>query len=173
MRSGIVAEFVLPEELVAAVESIERAGFRTFEAYSPYPIEALLEGPRPRTPLYALVFGLFGAGLAYFIQWWINVRAYPLNVSGAPLHSAPAFIPITFETGILFAASAVFLGTLIHLGLPKLHDPLFEVEGFERASIDRFFLAIYSDDPAFDADRAAQALRDAGALRAVPFGRLP
>ena len=173
MRTGgVVAEFTAPGQIVAAAAAIARAGFRSVESYAPYPIEGLIEGRRPRSPLYALIFGLLGAFLAYGIQWWVNLRGYPLNVGGFPLHSAPAFIPITFETAILFAAGAVFFGTLIHLRLPQLHHPLFDVAGFERASVDRYFLAIYSDDPIFDVDRAAQALRDAGALRAVPFGRL-
>jgi hypothetical protein len=173
MKGGIVAEFLAPDQIVAAVASIRRAGFKVYESYAPYPIEGLLEGRRPRSPLYALIFGLLGAAAGYLIQWWTNAVDYPLNVGGRPPHSAPAFIPITFESAILFASAAVFFGTLIHLGLPRLHHPLFDVEGFERASVDRFFLAVSTDDPIFDSDRAAQTLRDAGALRAVPFGRIP
>jgi hypothetical protein len=173
MKAGIVAEFVSSAELVRAVEAIEAAGFTAYETYAPHPIEALLERrKRPRSPAYALVFGLAGAALGYGIQWATNLD-YPLNVGGFPIHSAPTFVPIAFETAILFASFAVFFGTLIHLGLSRLDHPLFDVDGFERASIDRFFLAVDAGDAEFDVDRVAQTLRNARALRAVPFGRLP
>ena len=46
-------------------------------------------------------------------------------------------------------------------GLPRLHHPLFAVEGFERASQDRFFLEVEATETA-----AARAyLKGLGALR--------
>lgn len=175
MKAGLVAEYGTPEVVIAAVEALKKTGLSRIEVYSPFPIEHLPELPgqrRPLTPLYALVFGLCGAGFAYILQWWINVYAYPLNVGGYPLHSAPSFIPITFETTILFASVAAFLGLMFHLRLARLHHPLFGVEGFERASIDRFFLAIDESDPRFKTDLVARALEESQALRVVPFGRM-
>ena len=40
----------------------------------------------------------------YGLQCWSSVIAYPLNIGGKPLHSWPAFIPVTFECTILVAA---------------------------------------------------------------------
>ncbi len=176
MKSGFVAEFITPEALVEAAVKLKRTGYTLFEAYSPFPLEGLPNGlskRRPRSALYAFIFGFGGAGLAYLLMWWINVENYPYNVGGLPHHSAPAFVPITFETGILSAACAIFIGTMLKLGLPRLDHPLFEVAGFERATIDRFFLAIYSFDPIFDADRTPQDLRETSAFNVAPFGRLP
>ena len=38
------------------------------------------------------------------MQWWMNAVNYPLVISGKPLFSLPANIPITFELIVLFAA---------------------------------------------------------------------
>ena len=38
------------------------------------------------------------------MQWWMNAVDYPLNISGKPLFSLPANIPITFELTVLFSA---------------------------------------------------------------------
>jgi hypothetical protein len=77
------------------------------------------------------------------------VIAYPINVGGRPLHSAPAFIPITFECGVLLSALTAFFGVLAWMGFPRLYHPVFEAPGFRRASIDRFWISIelVGEDP--------------------------
>jgi len=91
----------------------------------------------------------------------------PLDIGGRPLHSAPAFIPITFEMTVLCAAATALLSALVLGGLPRLWHPVFEVDGFERATIDRFWLAVDPGDPAIDRARDTAALEAAGALRVV------
>ena len=46
---------------------------------------------------------------------------------------------------------------------------LFEVNGFERASVDRFWIGVEADDPRFD-DRVREELEAAGALRCERIG---
>jgi hypothetical protein len=55
---------------------------------------------------------------------------------------------------VLGAALLGVLAMLIGNGLPRLHHPLFGVAAFQRASTDRFFLLLRSDDAHFDAQRA-------------------
>ena len=38
------------------------------------------------------------------MQWWMNAVDYPLIISGKPLFSLPANIPVTFELTVLFGA---------------------------------------------------------------------
>ena len=85
------------------------------------------------------------------MQYYLNAVDYTLNVGGRPLNSWPAFIPVTFELAILFAAIGGLVMMLVLTGLPQPYHPLFDVPGFERATLDRFFLLIRADDPRFDA----------------------
>jgi hypothetical protein len=170
MKLGIMAEFGSAEALLHAVSKLRDLGLRRLDAYTPYPIreiEPLLEIKRSYIPKVVLAMGLLGAVCAYTLEWWCAAVSYPLNVGGRPLHSAPAFIPITFETTVLFAAGTSFLLALYAAGLPRLHHPVFEVEGFESASIDGYWVAIGADDPKLDAAVAERELLGAGAKRVI------
>ncbi len=151
---GLMAEFRDPNEVVAAARRAYQAGYRRMDGFSPFPIEELSEAlgwrTRGRLPKLVLAGGLLGAGGGYLLQYWVSVHAYPLNVGGKPLHSWPAFIPITFELGILFAAFAAVLGMLWLNGLPRPHHPVFNAPNFALATTDRFFLCIEAADPLFD-----------------------
>lgn len=156
---GIMAEFREPEELLAAARAAYQAGYRKMDAYSPYQVEGVAEAigfDKTRVPLVVLLGGICGALTAYLMQWYSATIDYPLNVGGRPLHSWPAFIPITFELTILFAAVAGVLGMLAMNGLPKPHHPVFNAPEFLRASQTRFFLCIEAEDHVFKADEVRQ-----------------
>lgn len=167
---AMLAEFESPEAIERAVETLRALGYARMEAYTPHPmpqLEAKLGIPRSWTPRVVLAGGAFGAVFAFLVQYWLNGVDYPLNVGGRPLLSAPAFIPITFETTVLFASLTAFVTWLVVSRLPTLDDPILAVAGFTSVSIDRFWLAISASDPAFDPERSAELLRGAGALRIV------
>lgn len=158
---GLMAEFDDPSSLVAATERAHREGYRCMDAYSPFPIEELHEalGSRhTRLPLIVLIGGLCGCIGGYALQYWSSVTAYPLNIGGKPLHSWPAFIPVTFECTILVAALSAVLGMLALNGLPQPYHPVFNVPRFALASRNRFFLCIESVDPKFDLERTREFL---------------
>src|SRR3954469_25395012 len=167
-RPAMLAEFGSGPALLAGIRALRDAGVSRFDAFTPYEVaglEELLAVRRSRLTWIALAAGLAFGGGAYLLQWWINVVDYPLDIGGRPYHSAPAFIPITFEMTVLFAAAAALISALVLGGLPSLWHPVFDDEGFERATFDRFWLAVDRGDAALD--RARGVFEAAGALRVV------
>jgi len=112
--------------------------------------------------------GVLGALLGYGIQWYADVRAFPVAVGGRPLHPVPAFIPATFEATVLCAALTAFVGVLVALRLPALWHPVFEVRGFERTSADRYWVQVGGNDPLFDPEHTQADLAALGVVRVVP-----
>ncbi len=164
---GILAEFADPGALVAAARAVREAGIRRWDSYSPFPVHGIdgAMGIRPTVlPWLVLGAGITGGVLALVMQWWTNAVDYPLNISGKPLFSLPANIPVAFELIILFSALAAFFGVLALNGLPRYNHPLLETQRFLRATTDRFFICIDAGDRAFDAAHARALLQEAGAL---------
>ena len=158
---GLMAEFDQPQALVDATRRAHHEGYRRMDAYSPFPIEELhhaLGSRHTKLPLIVLVGGLIGCIGGYTLEYWSSVIAYPLNIGGKPLHSWPAFIPVTFECTILAAALSCVLGMLALNGLPMPYHPVFNVPRFALASRNRFFLCIESTDPKFDIDATRRFL---------------
>src|SRR5207302_9462513 len=112
---GLLGEFDTSEALIEAARKAHAAGYRKMNAYTPFPLEGLsetLRQPPTRLPWLVLTGGLCGGIAAYAMLYYASVISYPINVGGRPLHSWPAFIPITFEMTVLGAAFAAFLGML-------------------------------------------------------------
>jgi Protein of unknown function (DUF3341) len=149
---GMLAMFEDHELLLAAAKKAHEQGYRRMDAYSPFPVEGLAEAlgyRKPLVPFVVLLGGILGGLGGYFMQWFALVKDYPINVGGRPLHSWPAFIPITFELTILSASGCALLSMILFNKLPQPYHPVFNVADFARASVDRFFLCIESADPKF------------------------
>jgi len=164
---GLMAEFDSPEALVEAGRRAFAEGFRRMDAYSPFPVDGLAEAigfHRTRVPLIVLIGGLLGCIGGFYLQYWVAVIDYPINIGGRPLNSWPSFIPVTFELTILLAALAAFFGVLALNRLPMPYHPVFNVERFELASRNRFFLCIEAADTNFELERTRRFLDEIGSL---------
>jgi len=173
MRSGLAAEFLTADDLLIAVQLLWRRGYREMDAFTPHPIEGLEEVMglgRSRLNWVVFPLGMGGALFAFWLQWYCNAFSYPLNVGGRPAFAWITFIPITFETGVLATSLCVFVALFWTLGMPNLVHPLFDVDGFDRASIDRFWLVIAEHDHELDREHTADALRELHASRVTAFG---
>ena len=165
---GLMAEFASAGDLVAAARKVREAGYRHFDAYTPFPIEELDEAMglhHTRLPFLVLIGGILGGLGGFALQYWTSVVAYPINVGGRPLFSWPSFIPVTFECTILAAGLTAVLGMLALNGLPQPYHPVFNVSRFALASRDRFFLCVEARDPRFDAAKTRDFLEGLDARR--------
>lgn len=147
----LLAEFAKEEALVAAVDRLRAQGFDPLESFTPHPVPALDErlGGRPsRLPVVILAAGLAGAAVGFAMELYAAAVAYPINIGGRPLNSWPAFVPISFEIGVLSAVIAGFFGYLVANRLPALHVPGLDDGLLAAASRDGYLLMIGTDQPA-------------------------
>jgi multisubunit Na+/H+ antiporter MnhG subunit len=145
LDSWVLGEFATPDALVAATRKMRESGFQGMDTYSPYPLHGGSEAlglPPSKVPFIALGGALTGLITALSMQTWMNSIDYPLNVGGRPLLSLPAWIPITFELSVLFAAFGIFFGLLGLSRLPQPYHPVFESEGFLSASTHGYWLSV-------------------------------
>jgi hypothetical protein len=150
---GLMAEFEEHDQLLEAARRAYVAGYREMDAYSPFPVEGLAEAlghEHSSVPLFTLLGGMAGGLGGYFMEWYSMAKLYPLNVGGRPHNSWPNFIPVTFELTILIASLSALVSMFVLNRLPQPHHPVFNVPEFQRATIDRFFLCIETEDPKFE-----------------------
>lgn len=174
---GLLAEFENPAQLLHAAAKVRDAGYRYWDCHTPFPVHGLDQamGVR-RTALPVLVFvaGLIGCTTGFALQAFTNgssltvwamvwVTGYPFLISGKPLLSLQAFIPVMFELTILFSVLATVGFLLLLNGLPWLYHPLFRSDRFRRATDDRFFISIEARDPRFYRSKTEQLLKSIGA----------
>ncbi len=165
--SHVLGEFRDDRALLDAARALRAQGHQALDLHSPYPIHGAEEAlglRRSTVPLVTLIAGITGAVSGYLLQWYTVGFDWPLNVGNRPPHSPPAFVPVTFELGVLFAALTIFLGLLFaYFRFPRVHHPVFEVEAFRSASIDALWLS--AEVPAGAAEAVAASLRALGAAQ--------
>jgi hypothetical protein len=173
--SATIGAFDEARLLVAAARRLRELGYRELDAYMPHALPELDEAlgiRRTRLRWWVLAAGLFGVGFAFLVQWWCNAFDYPVLVGGRPFDSVPTDVPIMFETGVLFAGMIAFVAMLFLSRMPRLWSPVIDLPGYERTSVDRFWIVIRYPDPAWTTDLPARLL-DLGALEVRIVGEVP
>lgn len=164
---GLLAEYETPRTLYHACEKVRDAGYVRWDAHTPFPVHGLDKAMGLRqSPLPWIVFfcGMTGAAAGFTLQWWVSTIAYPIIAQGKPYFAMQAFVPVTFEVGILFSAFGAVLGMLGLNKLPQWYHSLFNSEKFKRVTDDRFFISIETSDPKYDRQRTKDLLEGSGAL---------
>ena len=163
---GILAEFRNPKELVDAAERVKDSGYSDFDTYAPFAIhgmDAAMGVKKSKLGWIVVAGGLAGGAGILWLMIWVMTDAWMLNISGKPLLNLPIYVPITFEITVLISAFAAVFGLLYLNGLPKLNNPLFNVDRFEKATDDGFFICIESSDTLFSEEGVKKLFTDAGA----------
>lgn len=180
---GLIGEFDNVTDIIAAANAAREHGFKKMDVHSPFPVHGIdpAIGIKPTVlPWIVLAMGLTGmaAGLlltTYTMADWIpipgaapeNFEGYQFLISGKPLNSLAAYIPVVFELTIMFSAyTAVFAMFLLNK-LPMLHNPLLKSERFRRATSDRFFLMLDARDRLYDGEKTVAFVKDMPGCRAV------
>lgn len=167
---GVAALFDGPDKLLAAVRRVSLAGYRKFDVHTPFPVHGMDEAMGlKRSKLGWIVFlcGAAGAALAMGMQWYISAVDYPLIKQGKPYFAWQAFIPVTFELMILFAAFGAVIGMIALNGLPRWYHPTLKSDGMARLADDGFYIVIEAADVQFDSGRTVEFLASIGSTSVV------
>ena len=161
---GYIAEFSTPGAVMAAAERVKAEGYERWDVCTPFPVHGMDKAmgiKRTILPVIIFIGGITGTCAATALQIFTNstsihipaplipVTGYPFDISGKPLMSIPAFIPVMFELTVLFAALTTVFGMFIMNGLPRLSHPLLGNDRFRRVTNDRFFVVIEARDARF------------------------
>lgn len=170
---GLLAQFDDPDTLVNACDQARQAGYTAMDAYSPMPVHGIdpaIGIKRTALPFFVLFVGLNAMLVGLALQWYTNSAdwspifpGYAFYISGKPLFSLPANIPVTFEIIVLSSAFATFFGMWALNRLPRFANPLHRISRFSRATNDRFFLMIEEKDDNFERAATEAQLNEWGA----------
>ncbi|QDT94070.1 quinol:electron acceptor oxidoreductase subunit ActD [Gimesia algae] len=169
---GLLAEFDDPHALIEASKKVRDAGYSKWDTHTPFPLHGIDEAMGIKwtiLPWIVACCGLMGGTIAVGMQYWMNAVDYPFIISGKPLFSIPASIPITFELSVLLSAFGAFLGMLGLNQLPKLYNPMFKSQAFRRVTNDRFFISMDATDPKFSEIDTGEFLKSLNPLHVEDF----
>ena len=161
-KDFILAIFDDDETLLKGAEKAKDKNIDIYDIYTPFPVHGLDEAmgiKRSILPYVTFLAGSAGLALAMGFQIWTSALDWPINVGGKPYASIPAFIPVSFEVTILFAAHTTVLGFLI---LNKLYP------GKQHTIMDygqtdhRFVIAVEKDKA--NEEEVMNLMREQGAV---------
>ncbi len=164
---GIAAVYDDVNHLIDAAERVRDAGYRQWDCHTPYPVHGLERamgaGESP-VPIICILSGFLGIGAALLMQGWMNAIDYPIVIGGKPLFSWPAFVPITFELFVLFAALSITGSLIVFCRLWRWNHPLHHNDLMPAVTGDKFVILLESRDPLFRPEAARKLLQHTSSI---------
>lgn len=158
----LLGVFEREEDILAATNEARRRGLDIADVYTPYAVHGLdaAMGLRPsRLPWVCFALGLAGASFKVWFEFWTSAADWPINVGGKPWNSLPAFVPVTFEVMVLFAALSTVAAFLVGRGLlPGRRAKL----AYPGVTDNQFALVIEETNATFDFDEVSAMLETFG-----------
>ena len=150
------------DTLMDAVKKTRAAHHHIEEVFTPFPVHGLDQAMGLKeTDLHiaGFIYGITGTSTAVGFMSWIFTKDWPINFGGKPHFSLPAFIPITFELTVLFAAVGMVL-TFCYLNqiMPGVKKHVFH----PRQTDDTFVVAIELSEHTSEAE-VLEFLKSTGA----------
>jgi hypothetical protein len=129
------------QDLLKAVKKANQDHLDIMDVYSPFPVhglDPLLGLEESRLHIAGFIYGALGTLTAFLGMTWIFTKDWPIIFGGKPYWSVPAFIPITFELTVLFAAIGMVVSFYIVCGLgPGVTNAYLD----DRITDDKFCIA--------------------------------
>ena len=162
VKKFVVGNFDDEAVLFPAVKKVRRAGYKIHDVFTPFPIHGLDHAMGLRdTSLHTagFIFGIAGTTTAVsFITWALTID-WQINFGGKPFFSLPAWIPITFELTVLFAAVGM---VMTFCWLCQL-APFVKKDHFNPRSTDDLFVMALECTDKTNEQEAVAFLNNAGA----------
>lgn len=162
VQKFVVGNFYDEPVLFTAVKKVRRAGYKLHDVFTPFPIHGLDQAMGLRdTSLHTagFIYGITGTSTAVGFITWALTLDWPINFGGKPFFALPAWIPVTFELTVLFAAVGMVL-TFCYLCQLA---PFVKKDHFNpRSTDDTFVMAIECTDTTNEAE-AIKFLESVGA----------
>jgi len=163
---GVFGDFYEPAEAVRAAEQVRAAGWTQFDFLTPFPIHGMEQAmgqKRSWVPWVTAALAVGGIVFAQALQNYVMVWDWPMNFGGKPHASWPAFVPITFEAMVFWAALGTALVAIVAGKKDTVAQP--PPGAPTGATVDRFVLWIAATDPKWDAASATSFVASLGADR--------
>jgi len=160
---GILGDFYEPAEAVAAAKQVRAAGWTHFDFLTPFPVHGMEQAmgqARSWIPWVTVALALGGILFAQGLQNYVMVWDWPMNFGGKPFASWPAFVPVTFEAMVFWAALGTAFVAIVAGKKDTVPQPPMMATG---ATVDRFVLWIAATDPKWDAGDAERFVASLGA----------
>jgi len=162
---GIIAAFTTTPEIYHACEQVRDAGYKQWDAITPFPVhglDAAMGIRRSRVPRISICGGITGFCTGMSMIFWTGGVDYKLIVGGKPLFSPMFAFPVSYELTILFTAFATIIGMFVLNGLPMHYHPVQKAPKFTRLLDDRFHIVIEANDPKYNAATTRAFLEQIG-----------
>lgn len=128
-------------DLIDAVRLANKDHLDIYNVYTPFPVHGLdpvLGLEESRLHIAGFIYGSLGTLTAFLGMTWIFTKDWPIIFGGKPYWSVPAFIPITFELTVLFAAIGMVVTFYVINGLgPGVNNEILH----DRITDDKFCIA--------------------------------